>query len=1078
MSLSISILVTIPGNQEIISHGAVNDDICKVLRKLFNPALKGPTWDALLCALAAGDQISWDNARLALNQLTLAGATGIYLDKRASDVGVQHPENVGLSDDLFRRLAIVVNSEKLTQEAVLDVLEVFYGKDAVSASITSDAEEIYRLQDNDSLRFILDQKEDITVIFKREEFAKLGEATAAEVAATITRACINAKSQGYAVPITDPTTGINRVRIYSGRLGLTSSVQILGGDAQRHLLFPQSIFDIVGISPFATWTISLSPTTEGNIRFTETSGIYNLQKLIIGDLVYLYGPEFIPSNNFGVFEIQNVLVEYTPGLVQWFEITNPFGSTDIVTQILFEDVMFFRPIRETIYDQSRRVIVAQTMPGLNIEIPATTLAVGRTPGFAAYLEDPFIIGAEPIVRVGSIVTVTTPTPNGLEVGDQFFLTEVTDPDVEFVSSKWVVVPPTITPGTPSPDFGGDVAVGTTDSSISTTISEADTFQAIYHRALRLPEGIVAIVGGETQTGGISTTLPNPVIFEITSDVIVNNARQQTYKWTRLSGDTLTIGRRDFGATVLQDGRLLLTGGHNSTNILVVAPTNVWNILVYNNVPGDNYLVTGVMPVALGAHGQGLISDGHVLISGGWTTAWTDRLKTTYIMNPNTFVFTAKANMKDARVQHEVRNTKPNFMIAIGGRQSNIDPNDLNGTILNTCEVYDVLGDSWTRTGSMTYARFGFDTVTLLDGRIIVIGGIGYNPSRSTVAIPLKTIEIYDPLLGFWANGPSMSIARDWPNAEYQVETNSIIVSGGLGVTSVEILNLDNMTWSKSPAKLVTSGLYRSQGAIAGIDTFVVIGGSDGAGNTIKINNILVQNQDTLWNGGLNVLGTVESIIDPNNFTFTTPDHVGYTSSPFGFFMPAGARPNADGAPGPWLFDPKNGASITSEFSTLAVELEQDQHYSSISVVDATVFPDAEGYLVFNFGYENEVRPVKYIGRLSNTELALDAGFKFPVDIEPGATVILLKDRNPFIAGVGQGQFYLTDSASGRVAAQAFLDDTVAAGIDIFEKVIYPGDRGLGAEGFSTTGPGKLSDLFEVFGGNDLDIEVANAHKVE
>jgi hypothetical protein len=39
---TISLLVTVAGNQEIISHGATNDDVAKVLRKLFNPALVGP----------------------------------------------------------------------------------------------------------------------------------------------------------------------------------------------------------------------------------------------------------------------------------------------------------------------------------------------------------------------------------------------------------------------------------------------------------------------------------------------------------------------------------------------------------------------------------------------------------------------------------------------------------------------------------------------------------------------------------------------------------------------------------------------------------------------------------------------------------------------------------------------------------------------------------------------------------------------------------------------------------------------------------------------------------------------------
>jgi hypothetical protein len=277
-----------------------------------------------------------------------------------------------------------------------------------------------------------------------------------------------------------------------------------------------------------------------------------------------------------------------------------------------------------------------------------------------------------------------------------------------------------------------------------------------------------------------------------------------------------------------------------------------------------------------------------------------------------------------------------------------------------------------------------------------------------------------------------------------------------------------MRWMQAVDVLVAPSKYRSQGGSAGTDTFVLIGGSDGSGNTAKLNNIMVQNQGILWNGGLNTLGTVQNVISATQFTYSTPENVGYTGSLFGILAPSKALLDSDGAPGPFVWDPKNGISITSISTTTNMEIEQDQSYNILEVVDATAFPDSEGFLVFAFGYENMVAPVRYIGRLSNTELALDSGFKFPTDVALGATVILLKDRNPFVPQVNDfvGDFWLTDSSSGRIAAEGTIDDTVAAGIDVNVKIIYPGGRGLGAEGFATEGTGKLSDLVEVFGGND------------
>jgi hypothetical protein len=231
---------------------------------------------------------------------------------------------------------------------------------------------------------------------------------------------------------------------------------------------------------------------------------------------------------------------------------------------------------------------------------------------------------------------------------------------------------------------------------------------------------------------------------------------------------------------------------------------------------------------------------------------------------------------------------------------------------------------------------------------------------------------------------------------------------------------------------------------------------------------MVQNQSTLWNGGLNTLGTVETVTSAIRFTFKTPENDGYTGSLFGILAPSKALLDSDTAQGPFVWDPKEGVSVTSIGTTTNMEIEQDQSYNILEVVDATAFPDSEGFLVFDFGYEDAVAPVRYTGRLSNTELALDSGFQFPNNIGLGATVILLKDRNPFVPQVNDfvGDFWLTDSSSGRIAAEAAIDDTVAAGLDLTLKVVYPGGRGLGAEEFPTEGTGKLSDLVEVFGGND------------
>lgn len=180
--------------------------------------------------------------------------------------------------------------------------------------------------------------------------------------------------------------------------------------------------------------------------------------------------------------------------------------------------------------------------------------------------------------------------------------------------------------------------------------------------------------------------------------------------------------------------------------------------------------------------------------------------------------------------------------------------------------------------------------------------------------------------------------------------------------------------------------------------------------------------------------------------------------------------------GPYLLDPDAGLSVTNTDTTTVSALGIHQHYGSVDTADATSFPDAPGYIVFGYGYGYEVGPVKYLGRISNTALALDYGFEFPVSIPVGAVVTLLKTKGPYNPADPEtiGCCYLTASPAGRVAAAAAVDEMVAVGRDVEKTITYPGDRGLGNEGQPVAGINKISDAVAVWAGNELDDEVDTA----
>src|SRR5216683_4165317 len=371
----------------------LNDAPSNIIRKHFNQSLSGRGWDALIAGLSAGDNYLFNTGRQAFNQMFKSSATGKYLDRKASDDGFVRPSGVGISDDTFRKLAINIGSQKLTLQSFLQTLEIYYGADALRASIDSISAEPYIINDLDDLIINVDGKT-ITVLFNIIDFANNLVATATEIAAKITRSLQLKGLNAYAKPILNVTTQQKIIRIYSGALGIKGTVSINGGKAQNTLQCPTSLAttQIIGTQ----WTIdtpaSLSTLIPNRVRFTTVSNI-NLTLVRIGDYVTLYGTQINPVNQ-GTFSIANVTSNF-------FEVVNSVGVSQSITQVTVTDVAFYRPTSFTVNNKSRLSIAAQSDTlSTNIILPATTQAVSRTANSGAYLN------INPLVTIAPVVTAS------------------------------------------------------------------------------------------------------------------------------------------------------------------------------------------------------------------------------------------------------------------------------------------------------------------------------------------------------------------------------------------------------------------------------------------------------------------------------------------------------------------------------------------------------------------------------------------------------------------------------------------------------------------------------------------------
>lgn len=1052
-----------------VSGGATNDTDADIIRKHLNPALVGRGWDAIIAAIATGERTNRINAQLAYNQLFTSTSSGLYLARHGGDVGLTKPIDIGMSDSLYSQLIIKTSADKVTYEALLNILEIFYGEGSVRASISSTNAQPFFIQNGDDLTILVDENISVHTVFKDSDFAISGLAQATEIAAALVRSFELNNTTAYAVPYKDPETGNVLVTVFSGSTGLASSIRVTGGKAQNAIVFPQHL--VLTTTLFPSWTITRVPGTN-RFKFESYQAAaatnLNLRLLQVGDYVNIYGSEF-NSHNRGSFPVLDV--SYANDLVgtfirQSFTIENPNGINSVgsIVQVSQFDINYFRPLRQSIYNlnQSSATLV-QSGNGFTVNLPATSSAVDRTEFTAAYVQANAAVAITGMARNASgTITVTAPGHGLLPPVMSVLPTQQVIIDGAYFSLD----APTVTPGT------GAGHSGTAAQSNATIVSPLlPTFGngAEDTVLLTLASGKGFMAGGLNLHSSVITLRNNIELFT------ASTSHPVTYSWTP-AGVVLPVAAAfmagslgNFHISTLED-RVILTGGSDTTSQTYA------NAYLYDPIGTISTLASMSLPHA--GHGQSTLNNGMILVTGGVST-WN--ISTTVCEKFNGTTWTVTGALSQDRLQHGQVVLNDGTVLVTGGRSISIANSGQllpattsnYGKALNSCERYN--GSTWTTVGAMGRSRFSHATILLPNGQVIVIGGLGYSPTSppfNGIPLPLSSVELFDPATNRWRTLGNSLVAHGVPWAQLLVDTNEIIFGSS---DSQLVEKLDINTYKFTVVTSIPTPSTGAQSTLLPGDLVLIAGGRIG-GASVETNNLYISAADIFAEGGLNGFFTVESYIDTNSFTISTPGYEAYTvvSNVGATMIRCAAAPGS--IAGPFVYDTQGGVAVTATLSTLTGSFAQGRQYGNVTVADATVFPDAPGWLCFDFGYENQVGPVKYFGKLSNTMLVLDDSFIFPKSVESGVTVTLLSGKAPYspLNPERYGSFYVTDSPSGRIGAQASILSNSSAGVDITENVIFPGDRGLGGEGWPSKNSYKVSDVVTVWGSSDMDADEAQA----
>ena len=249
---------------------------------------------------------------------------------------------------------------------------------------------------------------------------------------------------------------------------------------------------------------------------------------------------------------------------------------------------------------------------------------------------------------------------------------------------------------------------------------------------------------------------------------------------------MSTARAMHTATLLQDGRVLVTGGSQASAEIYDPSRGTWS-------------TTGPMIRNRSLHTATLLPGGRVLVTGGGDAS-------AEIYDPTRGTWSPTASMSTARYQHTAALLQDGRVLVSGGSVSWVQDDWIITS--DGAEIYDPALGTWSQTGPMTTARQLHTATLLSDGQVLVSGGYFYSYYESGGGIyegydQWDSAEIYDPVAGTWWETGSMRAGARYGHIGTLLSDGRVLVSGGYApynsgyLASAEIYDPAHGTWSRT-----------------------------------------------------------------------------------------------------------------------------------------------------------------------------------------------------------------------------------------------------------------------------------------
>ncbi len=238
-----------------------------------------------------------------------------------------------------------------------------------------------------------------------------------------------------------------------------------------------------------------------------------------------------------------------------------------------------------------------------------------------------------------------------------------------------------------------------------------------HTGTLLPDGKVLVTGGFSNNRILSTAElydPDKGKFSYTG--------------------SMSQSRFGHAATLLTTGphanQVLIIGGRTENNVSLQS-TEIYDPETGTFSPGPE------MKIDRYRHTATLLTDGRILITGGYSSTQSHTVSTAEIYDPttNTFTLLTNAGMTHPRMDHTATLLKDGRVLVAGGW------NSVEGRTVASVDLFDPTPNAFTPTAPMFLSRHEHTATLLPDGRVLVVGGLRVEPGVSQT---LNEVEIYTP----------------------------------------------------------------------------------------------------------------------------------------------------------------------------------------------------------------------------------------------------------------------------------------------------------------------------------------------